>query len=115
VLTLYWPLPWGEGPFTLVVENAWTDYANRLVPQIHTMLELLKVPASKVEQVRMTRWGHAMPIANIGFLAKGNPAKLRAPYQGRVYFANQDNWALPAFETALLEAKYVADLIRAER
>jgi len=59
----------------------------------------------------MARWGHSMPIARPRFLVDGVPAELRRPYRGSVFFVNQDNWALPAFETCLLEAQAIAPRI----
>ena len=106
VLTLYWPLPWPRARFTLIdLEPAWQDYAARLVPQIDAMLSLLDIRRRAVRQVRLTRWGHAMPIASPGFIANGLAHHVRRPFADRIYFVNQDNWALPAFETCLLEAK----------
>jgi hypothetical protein len=57
-----------------------------------------------VRRVRLTRWGHAQPIAAPSFIADGHAERVREPIDGVVYFVNQDNWALPAVETALLEA-----------
>ena len=112
VLTLYWPLPWSHAVFTLITDGtAWQDYAQRVVPQINFMLGLLNIPNTAVRQVRMTRWGHAMPIAYPGFIATGVAAELRRPFQDIVYFVNQDNWALPAFETSVLEARTFATTI----
>ncbi len=54
-----------------------------------------------------------MPLAAVGLLADGVPEKLRQPFQGRVFFVEQDNWALPAIETALGEAAHFAPQIRA--
>lgn len=113
VLTLYWPLPWPDGVFPLLVDGSFNDFAGRLVPQIDQILGLLGIPRQKVRQVRMTRWGHAMPIGYPGFIAAGNPQVLRRGFMDRVFFANQDNWALPAFETAILEAKFAAERVEA--
>jgi hypothetical protein len=112
VLTLYWPLPWAFARFTLLdCDPAWADYAARLVPQIDGILALFDVPRASVRQIRMTRWGHAMPIAYPGFIANGTAGLVRRPLRDRIYFVNQDNWALPAFETCLLEAKSWADVL----
>jgi len=106
VLTLYWPLPWPSARLSLLeLEPAWQEYANRLAPQVEAMLALLDVPRRAVRQVRMSRWGHAMPIASPEFIASGLAQHVRRPYLENVYFVNQDNWALPAFETCLLEAQ----------
>jgi len=106
VLTLYWPLPWPSARFTLLeLEPARQDYAQRLTPQIDAMLSLLEVRRRAVRQVRMTRWGHALPVAYPGFIAGALADHVRRPMERRIYFVNQDNWALPAFETCLLEAQ----------
>jgi hypothetical protein len=111
VLTLYWPLPWPDGVFPLLVDGSYSDFTARLVPQIDNILGMLGVRREKVRQVRMTRWGHAMPIAYPGFVAAGYPHVLRRGLLDRVFFANQDNWVLPAFETAILEAKHCSDRV----
>ncbi len=114
VLTLYWPLPFGNARFRLVAETAWQDYATQLVPQIHGMLDMLDVPVQSVRQVRMTRWAHAMPLAGIGLMANGTTKFLRRPIDDRIYFVNQDNWALPAVENSILEAQtYAAEIASA--
>ncbi len=113
VLTLYWPLPWAEAPFTLLADSAFEQKALELGPHLRRTLALLGVPEASVRAVRLTRWGHAMPIARTRFLADGVPAMLRQPWRGSVYFCNQDNWALPAFETCWLEAQALAPRILA--
>ncbi|MBI3043130.1 MAG: hypothetical protein HYY78_09935 [Betaproteobacteria bacterium] len=45
-----------------------------------------------------------MPVAAAGLIADGVPERLREPFRQRVFFVEQDNWALPAFETAVTEA-----------
>lgn len=111
VLTLYWPLPFPPAMFHLIVEEAWKNFATQTAPQVRLILDLLKVPHSAVRQVRMTRWGHAMPKARAGFIAEGHADVLRSPWMEHVYFVNQDNWVLPAFETCVLEAMHFAPII----
>jgi hypothetical protein len=113
VLTLYFPVPSSHAMFHLLIDGAWQEHAQLLVPQIDRVLALRGLSRDAVRQVRMSRWGHAMPIARVGFLADGTAAELRRPYLDHVWFVNQDNWALPAFETAILEAKHFADVIDA--
>jgi hypothetical protein len=108
VLTFYWPRPSGTAVFDILPNTAFEAHAQKLIPHLQRVLDTLGVERSRVHAVRMTRWGHAMPTAYAGFLAKGIPAELRRPYRDTVFFANQDNWALPAFETCLLEAQSVA-------
>lgn len=111
VLTLYWPLPWPSARFTLLLGKPWESYSQRLVPQIREMLALLDVPESAVRQVRLTRWGHPMPIARPNFIADGHADRIRRPLGDNIHFVNQDNWALPAVENSLLEAQTTARLI----
>ncbi len=115
VLTLYWPLPWDTARFTLTPLVAPLEtYAARLAPRLDEILALLDLPKRSVEQVRMVRWGHAMPIARPGFIADGLAERTRRPIAETIYFVEQDNWALPAVETCLLEAEAFAAEIAAE-
>jgi hypothetical protein len=113
VLTVYWSIPYYHGRFHLIFPNGWQTFADRLAPQLETLLQTLGVDRRLVRQVRMTRWGHSMPIAAVGFLATGLAELVRRPIRDRVFFVNQDNWALPAVETCLLEAEAYAPLIEA--
>jgi hypothetical protein len=112
VLTLYWPLSFATARFSLILNDPWRHYAELLVPQLRRMLSLLNVPDSAVRQVRMTRWGHAMPIPRPGYIANGIVETAHRPIGNNLYFVNQDNWALPAVENSVLDAKSVTDTIR---
>lgn len=112
VLTLYWPLPWDTARFTLTPNVAPLEtYAAGLAARLDEVLPLLQLPKRAVEQVRLVRWGHALPIAAPGILAEGVADALRRPIADTIYFVEQDNWALPAVETCLLEAESMASLI----
>lgn len=108
VLTFYWPLPWFSARFTLLIEDPYHRYAAAAAPHIRSALALLGVPEPAVRQVRLARWGHAMPLARPGLIAAGVPGELLRPFQERVYFVNQDDWALPAIENSLLDARSVS-------
>lgn len=112
VLTLYWPLSWGSARFTLLMNSPWEHYVKLLLPQLRRMLSLLDVPDSAIRQVRLTRWGHAMPIARPGLIADRVVETAARPIDNKVFFVNQDNWALPAVENSILDAKSVTDEIR---
>ncbi len=105
VLTLYWPLPFNFGRWTLLTEPSWQNYAAAVVPQIRSMLRLLHLGPEAVTQVRLTRWGHAMPIAQPNLMADGVIDHLRRPIGNKIFFIHQDNWALPAVENCLLDAE----------
>lgn len=111
VLTLYWPLPWHTARFALIAEDGWREFAERAARDIRAALPTFGLSADAVRQVRLTRWGHAMPVAAPGLIADGTIEHLRRPFEGRVYFVNQDNWALPAVENSLLEAEHYAEAI----
>jgi hypothetical protein len=113
VLTLYWPLCFSNSRATLIHENAWQDYAERLAPQVRDVLDLLGVEHDGVRQIRMTRWGHAVPVTRPGLIADGTVDLLRRPIDDRIYFVNQDNWALPAVENCLLDAEIFVPQIEA--
>jgi hypothetical protein len=113
VLTLYWPLPFDFARWTLLIGTGWRDYASRLAVQVKRMLKMLDVPSTAVRQIRMTRWGHALPIAAPGLIADGTCEELRRPMDDRIWFVQQDNWALPAVENCLLDAKTYTDQIAA--
>ncbi len=111
VLTFYWPLPVSTAVFPLLAPTSFAENARRVAPHLRRALTLLGLTREQVKAVRMTRWGHSMPIARTRFLVDGVPAALRRPYRDVVFFVNQDNWALPAFETCLLEAQALAPRI----
>jgi len=112
VLTLYWPLSWASARFTLLMNDPWNHYVQLLLPQLRHMLTLLDVPESSIRQVRLTRWGHAMPISRPGLIADGIVQTAARPIDNKVFFVNQDNWALPAVENSVLDAKSVTDQIK---
>jgi NAD(P)-binding Rossmann-like domain len=112
VLTLYWPLPYDSARFTLILDDPIQTYGEALAAKLRSTLELVGVDESSVMEIRFARWGHAMPMARVGFLSDGIPELIRAPYRKSVHFVNQDNWALPAIENSVLDAFEVADTIR---
>ncbi len=113
VLTLYWPLPFESARFTLVLGDPILAYGEALASKIRSTLELVGLSDSNVMEIRLTRWGHALPLARVGFLADGIPQILKNPYRDSVHFVNQDNWALPAVENSILDALEVAESIKA--
>lgn len=110
VLTLYFPLPWHTARFTIIQDEgnaSYLNYAAIAAPQVKRILEVLDIATNDVVAIRMTRWGHAVPYANSGSYQSDLCEILRRPISERVWFANQDNWLLPAVETCLSEAAWV--------
>lgn len=111
VITMYWPLPWHTARFSIIQDEgnqSFNAYAQLAAPQIMRVLELFSLEPGDVEAVRMARWGHAMPFARSGSYQSDLCEILRRPIAERIWFANQDNWLLPAVETCLSEAAFVA-------
>ena len=115
VLTLYWPFPYDSGRADILFRpgGAFQALSAQVEVQVREVLALLKLAPDDVEQVRMTRFGHAVPVSAVGFIAAGHADVLRRPIGGRIFFVNQDNWALPAVETCLTEAIAFAPQVRA--
>ncbi len=62
--------------------------------------------SSQVEEARVIRWGHAMPLAFPGYLAQVRPIIARP--EGRIFFAGTDT-QLPAMEGAIYSGFYAAE------
>jgi hypothetical protein len=111
VLTIYKPLPYEGAKSTIVDEGTHERFRLEAEKELPGLLKDLGIEGNKVEGVRITRWGHALPVAEVGALANGMIDKLSAPI-GRIYFANQDNYLNPAFESAFSSAEAAAEAVR---
>ncbi len=103
-LTMYWPLPYDTARFDLVLKDPIEVFGERMAVQLRESLDLVGLPETAVREIRFARWGHALPVSAVGFIASGAPEVLKRPFRESVYFVNQDNWALPAVENSLLDA-----------
>jgi len=117
VLTLYRGIPYDGARAALYEESAYDTARRAFEEQIGAeILPLVGARPEHVVDLRLTRWGHPLPVAEAGLIASRVVDALRAPIGGRVFFVNQDNWALPAFETAITEALHFApEIARAAR
>lgn len=114
VLTLYRPLPFEGGRGLVLADERFTHYQDEFRQQVsNQVLPLLGLSSADIRDIRIARWGHPLPVARQGFYRQRTYEKLRRPYRGRIFFVQQDNWALPAFETALTEAFLHQGQIRA--
>ena len=112
VLTLYRGVPYDSGRGELYQPEAFGRERKAFEDELPEMLAALGLTTGDVAQVRITRWGHALPVAARGLLADGVAARASAPLKDRVFFAEQDNQANPAFESALSAAWSVVEPIR---
>ncbi|MCO6431571.1 MAG: NAD(P)-binding protein [Deltaproteobacteria bacterium] len=113
VLTLYRGFPYDGVRAELYIPGSYERFRAEFETQIFDqILPLLKLKKGSVVDIRIARWGHPLPLAATGLIAEGVPDTLRKPFKEKVFFVEQDNWALPAFETAVGEALHFAPLIR---
>jgi protoporphyrinogen oxidase len=113
VLSLYRALPYEGGRASLYAPESYEAVRASFEKQIAEELSpLFGLTPSDIIDSRITRWGHALPLAERGFIASGAPELLRSPIQDKIFFAQQDNWALPALETAVYEGSAVAAQVR---
>ena len=105
VLTLYRPLPYDGARPELLAEEAYAKALREFEAQVvEGILPLLHLRREDVAGLRLARWGHALPVAETGLIAGGTVDRLRKPFRDGLFFVQQDNWALPAIETATAEA-----------
>ncbi len=105
VLTLYRPLPFDGARPDLLAEDAHAKFLREFEAQVFEgILPLLNFRREDIAGIRLARWGHALPVAETGLIAGGTVDRLRRPFRERLFFVQQDNWALPAIETAAAEA-----------
>jgi len=105
VLTVYRAFPYEGVRSDWLAPGAWRRSRDEFQTQVTaSILPLLGLSPSWIVDLRVARWGHALPVAAPGLIADGTVDVLRRPFGERVFFVEQDNWALPAFETCLTEA-----------
>lgn len=105
VLTLYRGMPYTGSRAELYLPDAYKTARAEFEEQIHReILPLLKLRKEDVVDLRIARWGHPLPVAAPGLIKDGTTELLRKPFKERVFFVEQDNWALPAFETSATES-----------
>lgn len=108
VLTLYRPLPFDGARQFLFNPMAHEKTLKQIAPDLEIFLQKLGLSKADVKGIRLTRWGHSLPVAQVNLLASGNLKAMCKPIQDRIFFANQDNFANPAFETSFAAAEIAA-------
>ncbi len=112
VLTVYRALPYDGGRQFLFSPLAHEKHKKIILDDLKNFAHALGVDFSDLKGVRMTRWGHSLPVANTGLIKSGFLENMSRPFGGKIFFANQDNWANPAFECSFAAAKEATDKIR---
>ena len=109
VLSLYQALPYASGRAQVYQDLALTEERNRILTQLNKdILPALQLSRDSLVGLRSSRWGHPLPVATPKLIHDGVVDELRKPYRDRVFFAQQDNWALPAIEVSLYEGMRAA-------
>jgi protoporphyrinogen oxidase len=113
VLTLYRAYPYQGARAGLLHEGAYEALHAETLRQISDEIApLYGFSPDAIEDVRLTRWGHPIPVARSGLVRQGVSEALRKPFSERVFFVEQDNLPLPAIETALGEALLWSNQVR---
>jgi len=107
VLTIYRPLGREGDRVKLLEPAAYERFRKSFEDELREkVFSVLNLKNSDIFDIRISRFGHALPLAAPGLLVDDVGPKVRAPFKDRVFFVEQDNWALPAVETCFLEASY---------
>ena len=113
VLSLYQALPYDSGRGQVYQDISLSSQRTEIQKRLHSeILPALKLPSEALMGLRSSRWGHALPVAAPGLINRGVVDELRRPHLDRIFFAHQDNWALPAIEVSLYEGMRAAELIK---
>lgn len=100
VLTFYRAFPYDGARANLYQKGSYEKYKAKFEKQIREdILPMLKLKQEDVIALRLTLWGHALPLSQKGFYKGGDHAILRRPFKEKVFFVEQDNWAYPSFQT----------------
>ena len=113
VLTCYRALPAPNSRSRLLADGAFERAQAAFRAEIPGLLAALGLPAAAVLDIRISRWGHAIPQARVGLLADGLAQAAHAPLLNRLFFAHQDNWCSPALESTFYTALEAAHALRA--
>ncbi len=112
VITVYKSLPYEGARQFLFSPFAHDKNKKQIQSQIPNVLNAMGLTESDIDGIRMTRWGHAVPLAEVGALASGNADRASETFENRIVFANQDNWLNPAFESSFAAGQEAAEKIR---
>lgn len=99
VFTLYHGIAYDGARQFLFNPGSHDKYRQRYLTDIDPVLRTMGLKTQDIHGIRLTRWGHALPIARAGMLIDGTAAKACESI-GNIHFANQDNTMNPSFESA---------------
>jgi protoporphyrinogen oxidase len=105
VLTLYQPYPQGSPGRALLMIGNRQEFASSLVSQLAKLVQHL---STNLEEVVLTRWGHAMAVPEPGYFQRLR--KIHAAEGNGVFsLAHSSMQGLPSAEAAITAARIAAD------
>ena len=108
VLSLYRPYAYDGGRKELYQDGAYEKLKAEFQKAVPAMVTSAGLDPANIVETRLSRWGHALPVAGKGMIANGTLEIASRPY-GRVFFGQQDSWASPCFESSVQSAMTAAD------
>lgn len=99
-VTLYLPLPYAMAQQFLFTPQLHEKYEKRIKKALDPFLKKSGKTWNDVEGLRITRYGHSVAVAQYGEIASGKLERAHQSINDKIFFANQDNWANPCFETS---------------
>ncbi len=112
VMTVYKSLPFDGARQFLFNPAAHDKHKGLISEELKNFSKTVGVDWNDLKGMRMTRWGHSIPVADKGLIESGYLEKMCKPFGGKIFFANQDNWANPAFECSFAAATEAAAEVR---
>ncbi len=108
VLTAYRGLPYPEGRDELLTEGSYGRMREAVMKDLEKVLPGLGLKKEDVADINLSRWGHPLVQSRPGQLADGLMEKISEPI-GRIAFAHQDRWGIPAIENAIEAANLAVE------
>jgi hypothetical protein len=106
-LTLFVPQPYDGAQQLLFSAFANEKHQGRIMAKIPPYLASLGIDSADIAGIRLTRYGHAIPVAAKGQIANGVLETAHRRLEN-IVFAGQCNWANPCFETAFETGRQAA-------
>jgi len=110
VLTAYRALPFDGGRAAVLTDESFAAYRDAVRRDLKPWLGAIGLDERDIVDINLARWGHPLVLAQPGQLAGGAMERLSAPL-GRICFAHQDRYGVPAIENALAAAFEASDEI----
>lgn len=98
-LTFYKAFPYQGARQFLLSPLAHSKHRDFLLTDLQGYFSELGITHGDIGAVRMTLWGHAVPVCYAQFASSKELALASQPV-GNIYFANQDNTVSPSYESA---------------